>query len=86
MTPSGPQPGDVDTAITHDSDQCWAHVELTNTGQPRGDQGSLTVIEMGDTGPAPDEGAGASTCLTPGVFLLTLLDIPARVELSGSHC
>ena len=28
----------------------WAHVELTNTGQPRGDQGSLTVIEMGDTG------------------------------------
>ena len=68
------------------SDRGWAHVELTNTGQPRGDQGSLTVIEMGDTGPAPDEGAGASTCLTPGVFLLTLLDIPARVELSGSHC
>lgn len=33
MTPSGPQPGDVDTAITHDSDQCWAHVELTNTSQ-----------------------------------------------------
>jgi hypothetical protein len=80
VTPSGPQPGDVDTAITHDSDSVGP---MWSSPTPVREH----VTRHSETqGPAPGEAAGGKIPVSLRGFSDKHSSIPAHVELTGSHC